>query len=262
MAKIGSKTQQNTDWYISNPFKLTFKGMEAWLKYNKTLGVLVIAATMGGVLLNIFSTLGTNTTESNQSPANNTVAFVTLLFIVGAIFVSTVYTGMVAYVSVMTLKKKSVTMQQALQVAISKFWIVLFTHVLVLLKVLGGLILFIVPGVRAGLRYSLVTVGIFDKDLSPTAALKYSKEITKHHLVEVFGMITAASIVPVVSGLLLAGGQMQMYHQLTKLKTGQPKPKVHWLNYFGFFIIFLVMLFIMLILSLLLIVIFQSSNEK
>ena len=245
-------TSKSKSHYVSNPFKLVFQGMDAWLKYNQALAVFVVAVTFGGAIMNFFVSVD----PKSYAPSNANgimTAFIGLLILIllilGSLVFTTIYNGMVAYIGLQTLKNKTVTFSDALQVSLSKFWIVFVTEIIVTLKIIGGLMLFLIPGIRAALRYSIVNFYIFDKNSNAREAINQTKDLTRDHLIEVFGMHTAASIVPVVGGLLTAGGQTLMYDQLKKLKKNKiPKPPIHWLNYLGIILIFGVMFLIMIFL--------------
>lgn len=266
---MATKTLTKNRWhikatqYVSNPFKLVFRGMDAWLKYNQLLSVFVIVVTFSGVLINFFFSFEPGTASQNSSESIKAVMQLVLLaaIVIGSISFTTIYNGMVAYIGLQTSKKRTVTPMEAFQAAINKFWIVLTAEVIVFFKIVGGLFLFIIPGVRAALRYSIINFYIFDKNSSASEAIRNTKKLTKDHLIEVFGMHTAAGIVPVVSGLLVAGGQTQMYMQLKKLKASkQPKPPIHWLNYLGIVLIFGVMLLLMIVMIIAIIALAQLSK--
>lgn len=49
-----------------------------------------------------------------------------------------------------------------------------------------GLVLFIIPGVLWGLRFSMSMLAVLDKELSPLAALRFSEKITRGHRSKLF----------------------------------------------------------------------------
>lgn len=260
---VKKRNQRKSTEYVSNPFKLVFRGMDLWLNYNQLLSIFVIVVTFSGVLINFFFSLEPATAGQNRSESIKAVMQLAVLvtIVIGSIAFTTIYNGMVAYIGLSTLKKKTVTFAEALQASLDKFWTILLVQIIVFFKVLGGFLLFIVPGVRAALRYSVVNFYIFDKAANANEAIKNTKALTRDHLIEVFGMHTAANIVPIVGGLLTAGGQSVMYDQLMRLKASkQQKPKVHWLNYLGFVLIAGVMLLIMIILFIAIIAFSQLSE--
>lgn len=127
----------------------------------------------------------------------------------------------------------------------NRFWTLYFASILVGLKVLGGYLLLIVPGVRASLRYASVNnIVLKEKHVSATQALTRAKELYAGHLLEVYGLTTAAGIVPVVGQIMNVGGIALSYKQISDYKAANiATPKTHWLNYIGFMILGLIVLF-------------------
>ncbi len=125
-----------------------------------------------------------------------------------------------------------------------------------MLKVLGGLLLFIIPGIRAMLRYNMVHMFVFDENTGVIESINKSKALAKDHLIEVFGMTFASSLIPFVGGIMAIGGQSVMYPQLKQLKSApHQKPKVHWLNYLAFILWLIFSLFIALIVLILFLIV-------
>lgn len=247
--------QQTT--YISNPFKVIFKGFENLFKYNQNLSIILLIFTL---VLSSGSYLDANidSTMLNNNPRQTTIvaifAFV-LIFLLILIpifmFLLFMFTGITAYTIVKTNNQQTGNFKEAWKVTLSKFWTIVATDVIVFLKIFGGLLLFIVPGIRAMLRYSIVHIFIYDKNVKASEAVAMSNELTKGHLMEILGMTFASGIIPIVGGLMGIGGQSIIYKQLSELKTtNSSKPPTHWLNYLAF-ILFGIILFIILIIVLL-----------
>ncbi len=255
--------------YVSNPFIVIFRGFGDLFNHNQTMAIVILVFSMLGSFMQFanpfpFAAPGASIGTSTAPTSNNgttsfssvllpiiLVTIFVILLIAVAIFISTIYRGVVAYVALKTSRKETVTFEEAIRVTMKKFWTIVLVDVIVGLKVFGGMLLFIIPGIRAMLRYNMVRLTIFDKDAKASEAISYNKQITKDHLIEVFGMTTAASLMPLIGGILQVGGQSIMYKQLSELKTsGAQKPPVHWLNYLGFILLGALFLFIGLILLL------------
>lgn len=242
--------------YISNPFKVIFKGFDKLFKHNQTMAIVILVLTLLGSVgqtFNYGAGSGGGTTVANETGISTgaivgIVALGLLVFILIMAFFGTVFNGAVAYVVYKTSKSETTNFSDTMKAVFGKFWTILGIEIVVALKVIGGLILFIIPGIRASLRYNLVLLPVFDEDAGIGQAMKRSKEITKDHLLEVFGMVTAAAIIPFVGPIMQYGGQAVMYPQLKALKdSGATKPQVHWLNYLGFILIGAFVLFALLI---------------
>jgi len=194
-----------------------------------------------------------NQKDSTKAAAITAIAAivfgVVLVVLVVALFIGTVFSGFTAFVALSTANNKTVTLEETFRAVFHKFWTILGINFVVFLKIFGGFLLFIVPGIRASLRYNMVLFPVFDKDAKAKEAIKTSKLITKNHLIEVFGMTFASGLIPLVGGLMQVGGQTIMYPQLRDLQaSGAAKPKVHWLNYIGFILFGLLFGFVSLIL--------------
>jgi len=238
--------------YISNPFKVIFKGFDALFKYNQTLSIIILVASLIGFIGNVPfqsgynpSTNTSNVSDGTSAIFNIIVLFILILILPLIIFITTIYQGIVAYTVVATINGKTVTFAEAFKAAMQKFWVILGTSIIVFFKILGGIILFIIPGIRAALRYQFAYLPIFDENANISTTINRSKSLTKNHLIEVFGMITASSIIPIVGGIMSVGGLVVMYPQLKELKASNAaKPPVHWLNYLGLILVSGLLLFI------------------
>lgn len=240
--------------YVSNPFKIIFDGTGNLFKYNQNLAIILLVASLfmyGGSYIpgNPTSETGTFNPTSEQITIILIVIGVTLIILLPLIiFITTMYSGVAAYTALKTNQQERVTFKQAWNISLNKFWVLLGINIIVGLKVLGGLILFIVPGIRAILRYNMVHFFVFDQNTGVSDSISKSKALAKDHLIEIFGMTFAAGIIPVVGSLMTIGGQSIMYPQLIKLKSApHEKPAVHWLNYLAFIIFGTFILFSLLI---------------
>lgn len=242
-------TNEQKQTYISNPFKLIFKGFGELFNYNQTMAIIILVVTLFNSFSGIGSPGGDFSGAGSDAPSSDAliiigiiVAVVILLIMPIAVFLGTMFKGIVAYTALQTHKKVTVNFGDTFKLVLKKFWTILWISIVVWFKVFGGLLLFIVPGIRAYLRYRMVYMFVFDENANAKTAIQKSKALTKDHLIEVFGMSTASGIIPFVSGVMEAGGYTIMYPQLKQLKASNaPKPPVHWLNYLGF-ILFAVLL--------------------
>lgn len=249
--------------FESNPFKVIFNGFDKLFKYNQTMAIILLVFSVLGFFGQFFnygfdggSSQSTASGSGVESTAIVTVILVLLfIFFVAALFIGTFVNGLTAYVVYMTAKKETTTFGEAAKVVIGKFWTIFYVQILVFLRILGGTLLFIVPGIRASLRYNMVLLPIFEENASAKQAIAKSKAITKNHLIEIFGMVVAAGIIPLVGQLMQTGGQVVMYPQLNELHvSGERGPKVHWLNYLAFYLLLGFVVFISLIVGLVLLV--------
>ncbi len=245
--------------YESNPFLVAFRGLDNLFHYNQNLAIVLL-------IINVVLGFGQVFTRRQPATTNQSAPFnahdlashagaIILIFLVifaivfGIILVwATLYGGFVSYVTWKTSRNESTSFREALNAVMQKFGTIFFAQLVVIGKIIGSSMLFIIPGIRAALRYQMVNLAIFEKDLKGLDAVRYIKQLTKDHLLEIFGMTTAASIIPVIGPLLRMGGQAVVFRQLTDLKaSGASKPPVHWLNYLGFVLLIVLLAFVALI---------------
>jgi len=232
--------------YESNPFKVVFNGFGNMYNINQNMTIVRMVVSV----LGMFGSYGGNGGEvdgsSNlfQSMSPEVIAAivaavaVVLIVVFGiGIFLTTMYSGIASYVALKTAEGKTVTFKESFTATLKKFWTLFWINFVVFWKIFGGLLLFIVPGVRAMLRYNMVHMHVFDDNSSASEAIQKAKALTKGHLIEVFGVSTASGIIPFIGEAMLVGGQSVMYPQLKELKaSGATPPKPHWLNYLAFII--------------------------
>jgi len=254
--------------YESNPFKVIFNGFDRLFKINQTWAIILLVLSLFGGFAQMFQYMIPGGSNSNPGSAGQVAtshpefsggliaAIVVFVLIFGliALVVSMVigvfYQGSAAYVALRTAEGKTVGVGETLAAVAKKFWTILWIQIVVFFKILGGTLLLIVPGVRAALRYQLVLLPVFDEGKSASEAIQTTKTLAKDHLLEIFGMVTAASVIPFVGPIFTIGGMSVMYPQLKELKaSGAPKPAVHWLNYLGFILLGSLLLFLLLLLA-------------
>lgn len=236
------ETSTKTSSVNTNPFSRAFRGLEKLFEQNALWAI-------------IFMLLGATSTYSQFMPSGDTsstpapdissgvgidsrviffIMGVSLVILAIAAVVVTYASGVVGYVTWKTSKGEKAGFGEAFKAVTERFWTILIVQVLTALKIIGGLLLFVVPGIRAMLRYQMVLLPVFDENLTATKAMGRMKSLTKNHLMEVFGIATVGAIVPVIGIALQAGGEAILYPELKTLENhDSPMPKVHWLNYLG-----------------------------
>lgn len=249
--------------FISNPFKSSFDGINNLFKHNQTMAIVILILSFFGAFANMFSSFptppasetSTSTTAAASEPISAAlvaviVVFAAIFFFV-SIFVSVVYTGIVNYVAWKSSRGETTTFGEAFSQAMKHFWRILGIQIVVGLKIFGGLLLFIVPGIRASLRYQMVFFAMFDEKLNAWKSMDRVKQLTKNHLMEVFGIMTVGQLLFPVAVLVQIGGESVLYPQLKHLKDNNlPKPPIHWLNYLGFILLGALFVFISFIVTL------------
>lgn len=258
--------------YNSNPFTLSFNALGRFFEKNTpwaiaiiVLGFLGYIGQLGGELANEGSnsqstTLGT--TAATNPDATTTIALVVfigifvLVFALVALVVGVFVQGMLTHVAIESEKGNRVSFSDAFNATSKRFWRLLGASLLAFVKIVGWTLLFIIPGIVAAFRYTLLPYVIMDEP-EDSRGVKEShdrtKLLVKHRLLEVFGVSTVSAIIPIVGQVLGLAGNAALYRQLQVYNDGNlEKPKKHWLNYLGFILMglgFLLVAFIAVILA-------------
>lgn len=104
-------------------------------------------------------------------------------------FVSTYFTITLTYAYLASARRKKVDLNATLAVVPPLFWRMFLLNILATLSVIGGLLLFIVPGIIIAMRLSLSTYYLVDQNLSVMEAYKASWHATRGHLGKLWGII-------------------------------------------------------------------------
>jgi hypothetical protein len=116
------------------------------------------------------------------------------------------------------------------------------------------IVVFFVLAYRVFLRYSLAYLVIFDEGKSAKESMKISKRLTEDRLIELFGITSIGSIVPILNPLLVPAGLARTYQQRKHIKDMSTLPKPHILNYLmiavfiGFTLLFIGLISLIIIL--------------
>ena len=256
--------------YNSNPFTLSFDALGKLFTHNLTWAIVLLVlgaiSAFGQLASNAFGNINssstspnyeTNITSGSSLDATTVIAIVIVVFVVALILltvilvVDTYVKGMLSYVALKSEDGESVSFSEAFNETASRFWRLLGAQLLAGLKILGWGLLFIIPGIVAALKYSMLPYEIMraSKDeKGASSAHSNVKALTKGRVIEIFGVATVSSIIPFVGSLLALTGHAAQYDQLNYYyKHKLEKPKVHWLNYLGFILIALILPILFLI---------------
>ncbi|MFT4532346.1 MAG: hypothetical protein ACI9T8_000366 [Candidatus Saccharimonadales bacterium] len=266
-------TKQPTEKYDSNPFTLSFKGFSQFVDYAQGVFIATIILSILGFIFNMAGNLisavvdsnsssydyDTTTSASSLSNDETTLSIVlviiaivliaTIVFLALSIVINAVYKGFVAAGTVAAAEKRKISVGQAFSEMGSRFGVLVFAMVITWAKIVGGYLLFIVPGIRAQLRYQpLVYVIMSDKKLSATQAVDKTKSLYDKHLMEILGISTVGSLIPLIGPSLTASGLSLSVKQITEHKAaGKQMPKAHILNYIGLILAGALVIFVIFI---------------
>jgi hypothetical protein len=258
-----NNTQAVLPTYDSNPFTLSFKGFSLLVEFAKSVFITLIVLGILGSIGNLFNSFDQNLTETSRSnettiaqEANfqlpelseiliiaGVVIGISIIVLLVSIVLSSVYKGFVSAGAVSASEKRMISFSEALNAMADRFTTLFKAEIITTLKIIGGYLLFIIPGVRAQLRYQAVPYLIMaDPKLSASEAIKESKRLYNKHLMEVFGILTVSSLMPFIGSAFGAGGMALSAQQIKAYDAIKAQtPQTHWLNYLG--ILLLVLLF-------------------
>lgn len=282
-----SNVKNNTETqYDSNPFTLSFNAFSKFMQFNSGWGIVLIAMALLSGLVNILSSFIDVMSNYDSAHAISIVqpatigsigfpefgillaififVFVIILvaLVVGTV-ISTFIQGMFNYVALKSIEGHKVSFNEAMDAVSKRFMRLFLSNLLATLKILGWTMLFIIPGIIASLRYALLSFVIMD-DPVENKDVKSShdrvKLLTRGRLMEVFGINTVGSLIPIIGTAITTAGNGALYRQLqTYGDNNLEKPKIHWLNYIGIIIIGTVVVLISILLILLLALSVASS---
>ena len=222
----------------TNPFSRTMEGMRQLFKYNKVWGIILIV--IGVISLPSYFDRNKGTADTSiTNPFNENVdvnwpavvLFVSFLAVVSLLVMSYTY-GVMYYIIWKNSRKEKASLGDAFRAVGARYWTILAVMIMSAFRIIGGLLLLVVPGVRALLRYQLVLMPVFDENLKAKDAMARIKKLTDGHLIEVAGLSIVAGVLPVVGPAMQVGGEGILYNDLKLLENHKgEQPKAHWLNY-------------------------------
>ncbi len=219
---------------LSGKIQIILDGIHKLYVTNKTFSWFLILMSLIGFSYNLshkhdYKELGTAMTTAPTASASSyspEASFGILLFLcvlLFAVVIAIIYIqGMIAYISWRTTKNDSASIKEAFEATKKKFWVLVGASIIATLKTLGGLILFIIPGIRAICRYWIVYFVVFDKNLSATDTIEHTKKITKGSLTIPLLSLLSASILSPISYFIQYGAMVGYY---PTVKLAKPKKK-------------------------------------
>lgn len=126
------------------------------------------------------------------------------LYVAVLVVVSLLTLPIIPYLQLKSAQNKRVTAATAFNEGVGFFWRILGLGILVGLLVLGGFLLFVVPGVIMIRRYVMAPYYLIDQDLSIREAMRKSAEASKPYskylwfVIGVSGLLSLTSIIPII----------------------------------------------------------------
>ncbi len=215
-----------------NPLSIIVDGVSKLFETNKNLGWFLVIISILTSIQNLAYRSDYNAAQNDLSATYNIgeaeiawfAVFFLIFFIPFGLAMAAIFVyihGMISYAALQSVKGKSPSIKECFDATKAKFWTLLGVAIIIFFKVLGGLILFIIPGIRAASRYYITGFVVFDKNLSAGETVKYTKEITKGRLLTPFLTMLASGIISPIGYLIQYGGMVGMYPTLKDDSKGQ-----------------------------------------
>lgn len=227
--------------YESNPFNLIGSSIEAY-KVNIRGLIFALVSLFVAIFLILGAGIATavaiiaqgrggagSITDLGLAVLFGLIAIV-LLFLLYAIFIQ----NFITVIMVAATQNQKLSIWSATKKTFRLLPRLIAADILVTLAVLGGLLLFIIPGLIFMAWFSLTRVAVVKEGLRPVAALKRSRQLVREHLTETWGLQGLQST---ILGIVMLAAQPIRFTQLDALKQGQlQKVKIHWTNYLSIMI--------------------------
>ncbi len=186
------------------------------------------------------------------------IVILVLLVVTGLVLLQVLATtfifGILTYVALENDAGRKASLSGAIDAVVARFRRLFLATLLANLKIFGWTLLLIIPGIIATFRYALLPFVIMDESPKKRGIISSHdrvKQIVAGRKREVFGVATVAVIIPIIGTINQYVGNAALYRQLQVYVDHEAeKPPVHWLNYFGFFLIGIYLLFILSIVAL------------
>lgn len=241
--KTSKATRSIATPYLSNPFLNVTRSLVTTLSVNPASSMLVGFFGIGFLMSSYFLLNIVNYFLKGTAVADLIVGFSLATFIIiGALII-----GAQVVVGIASSRGQQMSVQYAFTQSRDTLLPLIGLLALCTFIIIGGLFLFIIPGLIAVARLSLSIIVFYEEDLGPWEAIKRSFILTKGRTHEMFGALFASLLITggsygLLSGPVLVSPLLGRYYDFRKVKApGSPQPPVHYLNYIGYaFLTFLV----------------------
>lgn len=229
----------NKPEYENNPFYIGLNGIKMF--FNKAQGVAFLL-----IAFSILSTFSGNTNIENEGKSQFPswpweqwlmLGGVITIILLAALFIMTMISGISAYTSAKLLKGKSVSIREAFNAVMDRFFSFLWLQILTSIKVLLWTLLLIIPGLVMAYRYSLANIAFFDQGLKGNDAIKESLRLTKGAFLTTFAAQLLFDVITFgMLSELVSGGARTVLYQQFKALGDKEKPSAHGLTWFAAFL--------------------------
>jgi hypothetical protein len=237
--KHHNSSSKKDEEYNSNPFIVAGKGLGSALVENPTSSILIAVLPVLVAIPAIFfvSTITVVLGLSGGAIGALLGGLIALVVVIAlALLLIRIAAGSIN-ILLMSLEKEKISTKAAIgSVSSGKLTSFVGVYFLTSVAIFIGLLFFIIPGIYLMARFSLAPVVVYAENLKAMAAIKRSMALTKGHVFEMLGALTAQTILSgngLLSTIGANSGIVKRYKELTTAeKLGiTDTGKVHWLNY-------------------------------
>ncbi|MEK7626097.1 MAG: hypothetical protein AAB423_01930 [Patescibacteria group bacterium] len=198
--------------------ELIQNGIKKLYKVNKKFSITLIVLSILSAFSQFsdtYSKPGDQTTGAQDvamtSSETTIIAIVATILVLAVIAAGVIIEGMIAYATYKAIDNKVPSISEAFEASQNKFWVILWLNVIIFFRVLGGILLLIIPGIRAGLRYTIAPIVLFDENLSAKDTANKSREIAKGNLNSLLIMNLVSAVLFPITYLVYYGSLVTMY---------------------------------------------------
>lgn len=194
------------------------------------------------------------TSDIDGSAVAGIVVIVAVFFLVIftiALAIGALWSGVVASSANMSVRDRDISFSEAFSQSTSRFGVMFVATFIAGIKIIGGYLLFIIPGIRAQARYAaLPYVVMGNPSMSASQALNETKRLYDGHLLEAFSIVWVGGVIPFVGDILAAVGLAQSARQISDYKSKNlPKPAMSGWNWLPIILAICAAVFLLLLIA-------------
>lgn len=233
--------------YQNNPFTLALEGIGSLFTYVKPIaiallvvGLLTFAGNAASTAADIYTANNPEATPSAETSGGDfdmSLLIVTglIVFAVSVVvfIIVAIFKGAGEVAAAAAANQEKLSFGQTFSRLFARLPGYLLLQLLIIIKVLGWTLLFIIPGIVMSIRYSLAGTAYFARNMSAGQALRHSVSITKGGWITTFGSLGLFNLVTLGALPLLVqtGVQSALFRQFDAYaQKGLQKPGPHGLS--------------------------------
>jgi hypothetical protein len=178
--------------------------LKTYLPYSIMINIISIIISVGTAMITFFGFKMIGWKEISQA---NPVYFIilALIAIISVVFSTFIGAALIRVINKTLTKESLGSVAKELSEVRPIFWPILVTSIIVPLITIGGLLLFIIPGIIFSIWFSFALTSVVLDGKKPKEALTYSKSLVMGRWFQVLWYIIAPSFVFMIIGMVVSG---------------------------------------------------------